>query len=255
MAAQGIACHAIDLRGQGRSSGRRGFVARWDEYLDDVDQLLASLHSQEKLPLFVLGHSHGGLVVASGAIRERSGFKEVAGCILTSPFFKCRFSIPKWKILAARAVRPLVPWMPFASNVSNEWLSSDPQMVEQTTRDPLCVRVATPSWYVGHLAAQRQVMQRANDFKLPLLMLTAGADPIADPAAEKEFFDACGSGDKQFKLYENCRHELLREVCREKVFDKIYQWIGMRLSPSPGYSGGGLGWGLRQTGHIDKPPP
>ena len=225
MAARGVACHSVDLRGQGKSSGRRGYVAKWDDYLSDVNRFLASLDSLDKTPLFVLGHSHGGLVVASAVIRSLSGFEKVAGCILTSPFFKCRFPIPKWKIVAARAIRPLVPWMPFRSNVSNDWLSCDPQMVEQTRRDPLCVRVATPSWYVGHLAAQRRVMEQANEFKLPLLMLAAGADPIADPAAEKEFFDACGSADKQFKLYENCRHELLREVCREEVFEQIFQWI------------------------------
>ena len=225
MAAHGVASHAIDLRGQGESSGRRGYVGRGSEYLQDVSQFLVFLRPQDKPRLFVLGHSHGALVVASAMIRRLTGFEQIAGCILTSAYFKSCIRIPKWKIIAARAIRPLVPWMPFASNVPNEWLSSDPQMVEQTSRDPLCVRVATPSWYVGHLAAQRQVMQQARQFKLPLLMLAAGADSIADPAAEKKFFDACGSADKQFKLYENCRHELLREVCRAEVFEEILQWI------------------------------
>ena len=230
MAERGIACHAIDLQGQGKSSGRRGYVVRWDDYLHNLSQLLTSLGPKEMPPLFVLGHSHGGLVVASGIVRGLPCISQLAGCVLTSPFFKCAFPIPRWKIVAARAVRPLAPWMPFASNVPNEWLSSDPQMVEQTSRDPLCVRAATPSWYVGHLEAQRYAMQHAGEFKLPLLMLAAGADPIADPAAEKQFFDACGSSDKQFKLYESCRHELLRETCRQEVFEEIIHWIQKRIN-------------------------
>jgi lysophospholipase len=229
MAGHGVACHAADLRGQGKSSGRRGYVARWDHYLDDLDQFLAALGSHEKLPLFLLGHSHGGLVVASAVIRGRPGVRSLAGCVLTSPFFKARFHIPPWKILAARFVRPMVPWMPFASNIPHHWLSSDPQMIAETAQDGLCVRAATPSWYVGHLAAQRRVMEQAGQFKLPLLLLAAGADPIADPAEEKRFFDACGSSDKQFKLYENCRHELLREVCRQAVFEEVLRWIHARI--------------------------
>src|SRR5688500_3489789 len=68
LASRGVACHAFDFRGHGRSTGRRGFVRRWDEHLDDLRAFLdlpALRHdSPGDPPLFVLGHSHGGLVVA-----------------------------------------------------------------------------------------------------------------------------------------------------------------------------------------------
>src|ERR1700691_2463252 len=63
LGARGVGCQAIDFRGQRRSSGRRGFVRKWDEYLDDLKVIL-DLQDQA-LPLFVLGHSHGALVAAA----------------------------------------------------------------------------------------------------------------------------------------------------------------------------------------------
>src|SRR5688572_15512480 len=40
MAERGVACHAFDFRGHGRSEGRRGYVAKWEEFLDDLNIFL-----------------------------------------------------------------------------------------------------------------------------------------------------------------------------------------------------------------------
>src|SRR5258706_9503423 len=87
MAQRGVACHAVDLRGQGKAEGKRGFVARWDEYLDDVQAFINSLPANDGLPLFLLGHSHGGLIVAAGVVQHLPFVAALRGCILTSPYF------------------------------------------------------------------------------------------------------------------------------------------------------------------------
>src|SRR5580704_14028825 len=40
LADRGVETHAIDFRGNGVSSGRRGFVHRWEEYLGDLAALM-----------------------------------------------------------------------------------------------------------------------------------------------------------------------------------------------------------------------
>jgi len=193
MAQRGVACHAVDLRGQGKADGKRGFVAKWDEYLKDVQAFIHSLPANDELPLFLLGHSHGGLVVAAAVFQHLPFVAALRGCILTSPYFASRMKIPRWKILAANLIRPFAPWARFSTGIQGDWLTSDPQMLDDMRRDPLYARVATPAWYAGHLAAQREVMERANEFQLPLLLPAGGADPIADPIASHEFFDHVGS--------------------------------------------------------------
>src|ERR1051325_3732271 len=144
MAQRGVACHTFDFRGHGRSAGKRGYVARWHDFIDDFHTFLregelASLDA----PLLVLGHSHGALVLAAAVI---DGLNHVAGCILSSPFFKRCFSIPWHRNVLGQLCSRIIPAQPFKSVLQPEWLCHDAQMIEDTRRDPLGLRIATPRW-------------------------------------------------------------------------------------------------------------
>ena len=68
----GYTVYAMDLRGHGRSDGPRCFVRRFDQYLDDLDLFLDRVHGREPgKPLFLFGHSMGGLIAAKWAITRR----------------------------------------------------------------------------------------------------------------------------------------------------------------------------------------
>ena len=110
LARRGVACHAVDLRGQGQAAGRRGFVRRWDEYLDDLAAFLGQPILQGPGPLFLLGHSHGALVVAAALLRG-SGVQggDVAGCVMASPMLASKMRVPRGKILLGRLLGRLVP--------------------------------------------------------------------------------------------------------------------------------------------------
>jgi alpha-beta hydrolase superfamily lysophospholipase len=227
MAGHAIACDALDLRGQGRAKGRRGYVRRWENYLEDLRAFLTFLQPDARpdLPLFVLGHSHGGLVVAIAGETELLLSLGVRGVIMTSPYLRMRMVVPLRKILLGRAVCLFVPWLPITNGLQSEWMTSDPAMIADTEADPLVTRVATPSWYLGHLRAQRRVVVNASRFQLPLLVLAAGDEKIADPAASEAFVNSAGSTDKTFRLFPHMRHELLREIDRQRIFAEIQSWI------------------------------
>jgi alpha-beta hydrolase superfamily lysophospholipase len=247
LAARGIGCHAFDLRGHGGSSGRRAFVERWEEYLDDLDAFLEQLQLHARAgstgsevplpvplpaplpaPLFVLGHSHGGLVVAAAGVRHRLERHNVRGVILCAPYLVNAFRVPRYKVLAARVADRLCPWICIGSGVRPAMMSSDPNLVAQSRNDPLLLRCATPRWYLTHRSVQKDVLTRARELALPLLVLQGDADPIADPAGAKRFHDAVGSTDKQLITYPGFRHEPLREAARERVFGDVLDWIHRR---------------------------
>src|SRR5881227_2275657 len=69
MAERGVACHGFDLRGQGKSTGRHGFVRQWTDYLNDLRAFLF-LDEMQRQPRFILGHSHGGLILAAVAVTQ-----------------------------------------------------------------------------------------------------------------------------------------------------------------------------------------
>jgi alpha-beta hydrolase superfamily lysophospholipase len=222
LAERGVACHALDLRGQGRSSGRRGFVRRWDEYLEDVDTFLALEEMKAGAPTFLLGHSHGALVLAAAVER---GLRNVAGCVMTSPYFAPRHAVPRFKVLLARCLNPLVPWLRVASGLGDDMMTSDAAMRAESKIDPLVGRAATPRWYIGSVAAQERVMKEAARFQLPFLLLFGGADPIADLTAARAFYESAGTTDKTLKVYPGLLHEILRETAREEVFADVLQWL------------------------------
>lgn len=266
LAACGVASHALDLRGHGLSGGRRGYVTRWEDYLDDLHAFILFLlegggrgsqssvvssqprapggqneepgtsNSQRptptyphthtpRPPVFLLGHSHGALVVAAGVIRGVAG---VAGCVLSAPYFRSNFQVPRGKVMLAHLASPVLPWLRVPSGLKHEWMSSDEVLQQQSRSDPLLLRCATPRWYVRKLAAQAEVMRRAPEFHLPVLMLMGDRDPVADPRAAHDFYLRAGSADKTYRVYPDHLHELLREAGREAIFTHIHHWLRER---------------------------
>ncbi len=230
LAGHGIACHAFDLRGHGLSSGRRAYVRHWDEYLDDVDAFLALPEFRQSPgdpPVFVLGHSHGGLVVAVAGIRGRISS---AGYILSAPYFANGLYVPAVKSAAAKVLNIVLPWVRIKSGIGPAMGSSDPVMVEESRHDPLLLRSATPRWYIEHKRAQAEAIARAADFTLPLLVFCGDADPVADPRGAAAFHAAAGSADKTLVAYPGFLHEPMRDAGRAQVYADVLGWIDRRAA-------------------------
>ena len=226
MAERRIACYAADARGHGRSGGCRGFISKWEDFLRDADQIVRSREADPAIPRFILGHSHGGLVVAMGAIRGL--FAEAGGIILCSPFFQSGVPVGKGRLLLARAVGFIAPWARFASNLDETWISADPEMLADSRADPLLQHTATPRWYLSTLKIQAEARQSAARMTKPLLCMVGEADRVALPAASEQFVRDSGSLDKRLIRYPDLRHELLRETSRQQVFGDIFEWIKAR---------------------------
>jgi alpha-beta hydrolase superfamily lysophospholipase len=229
MGERGVAAMAVDLRGHGTSTGRHCVVRRWDDYLLDVSAMLTAARSAwPQTPLFVLGHSHGALIAAKAGIDARLS---CAGCILSSPFFALRMPVPMSKQVLSCVASIVAPSMAVRSGVGGAMLSRDPEMIADTQNDPLCRGIATPGWFVQARRAQSAVRRTAAEFTMPLLMLAADDDGVADIAASRQFFDEAGSRDKLLRVYQGHCHELLRDLDRESIFEEICNWMRPRAAP------------------------
>ncbi len=224
LARAGYQVALVDLRGHGQSDGRRFHVDAFQENVADLDAFVAKL-SQDGVAndlLFVLGHSHGGLVAATwGLTRGR----HVAGFVLSSPYFDLGSPPPLLKVLAARLVGRVVPWLPVATGLDLADLTSDVELQRWTERDPLYGRKTTPRWFEEMRRAQRAVLRRAPEFRAPLLVLAAGADRVADTAAARRFVEAAGSTDKRIVVYDGFRHEIFNEVGRAAPIGEALAWL------------------------------
>ncbi len=218
----------VDLRGHGQSDGRRWHVDAFHENVSDLDAFVAKL-SQDGVAgdqLFLVGHSHGGLVAAHwGMTRGR----HVSGFVLSSPYFRLALRPSPLKVMAGRLVGKLVPWLPVDAGLDIRSLTSDEELQRWTERDPLYGRKTTPRWFEQATAAQAALLDRAQEFRHPLLVLAGGGDRIAAPEASRAFADRAGSPDKEFRLYPGLRHELWNEAARDRTVGDAVAWIVARL--------------------------
>src|SRR5687768_1876006 len=142
MAANSINVYAQDLRGHGASEGRRGHSDRFDYFLQDVERFRREVECiTRELPLFILGHSMGGLIT----LRYIEEFDApLRSAILTSPWLATGPSIPRWKILGAGVLNKFLPSLPIDAGIDADYLSHEPEIVTQYREDPLVHGKITP---------------------------------------------------------------------------------------------------------------
>jgi alpha-beta hydrolase superfamily lysophospholipase len=222
----------VDFRGHGQSDGRRFHVDQFSDYVSDLDAFVAKL-SQDGVAgdrLFVVAHSTGALIATLwGLTRGR----HVSGFVLSSPFFQLAIKPPAARVFAAKLVGRVIPWMPFKAGFPLTVLTSDADHVRWTARDPLYGLATTPRSFDESMRAQAEVRRRAGEWTAPLLVLSAGDDQLASPAAAEAFVAAARSDDKRFQLYAGFRHEIFNETERDRPIREAVNWLSERAGPSP----------------------
>ena len=234
MTARGYAVHVYDLRGHGRSAGRRGHLGRFTDYLDDTAVFLTAVGDEQPgRPLYLLGHSLGGLI-ATAYVEDRP-VDALDGLILSSPFLRLGMPVPPLKLGAARLLSIVAPAMNVGNTIDPTALSHDREVVRVYDTDPLNHHLATARWAAEVLAAQSAALSAAGGIRLPFLLLYGGADAVADPQAARELFARVASADKTAQGYEGYFHEIFNETGRAAVFADLATWLEAR-APAGGAS-------------------
>ncbi len=224
LAHAGYSVHALDYRGHGKAGGRRGYVWNFDDYLSDVREGVKQLRLRHpNLPLFIFAHSHGSLITA--VLMANSGRPDVAGVVLSGPYFKLKLEPSLAQLVQAHVVGRLIPFLSIKNPLTSDQLSKDPEMRAASDNDPLKHDRVTPRWFSQSNAAQSVVRRLAPQFRAPVLILQGGEDPIADPAGAQSFFETVGSIDKKLVVYPEMLHEVLHEVGRDKAIAEAIAWM------------------------------
>lgn len=223
--ANGLASYALDLRGRGESDGERFYVENFSDYLADVDTLVNIARTENPgLPIYVLGHSAGG-VIASSYVFEHQG--EVAGLVCES--FAFDVGLPHLVQLALQGVSHLAPHLHVFS-LNNADFSRDPAAVERMNNDPLIAKESQPAETASEmLKAAARLKDNMPAFTVPVLIIHGTDDKATRPVGSQYFYDNAGSTDKTLKLYEGHYHDLLADIDKEKVMADIQAWIDERI--------------------------
>jgi alpha-beta hydrolase superfamily lysophospholipase len=218
-AEKGIASVAIDLRGHGHAEGSRGACRHFDEYLDDVDELFAKIGSPEH-PVFLFGHSFGGLVSSAWAEREP---RRQRALLLSNPYMKLAFEPPRAKVIVGKLASAALPFLGVPAGIKGHQLTHDAARAKAYDDDPLVFKNANARWFTECEAAQGRVRAGAKSFELPLYVVLGTADRVV--AGGREFFDAAASKDKKLDVREGLLHEVLNEPEWPDIAGAMADWM------------------------------
>ena len=219
----GYAVYALDLRGHGRSEGKRAFVRSMDELVADVRDLLNRVRQREPgLPLFLLGHSMGGAIVGRLLVDSQP---EIAGVILSGAVLRGGRGFDTVAQEVFIALGRLFPRLPL-SKLGSEVISRDPAVREQYDNDPLVYRGRMAAGtFSAIVRAAKVIDRRMESITLPLLILHGGADALISPEGSEQLYKRAGSQDKTLKIYDGLFHEVLNEPEKEQVIYDIVVWL------------------------------
>ena len=224
-AGSGFATYALDLRGRGKSDGERFYVEDVADYVSDVAGTVKLAKSRHPgLPLFLLGHSAGGVVSCVYVLENQA---EVAGFICES--FAFQVPAPGFALAAIKGLSHIAPRLPVLK-LKNEDFSRDPTAVEALNNDPLTAHEVQPAITVAALVrADERLRDEFPRITLPVLIMHGTDDRATVCRGSQFFYETAGSKDKTLNLYEGHYHDLLNDVGKEGVMADINGWIDSRL--------------------------
>lgn len=227
--ARGLAVFAVDLRGRGKSEGERFYVEDVADYVADLRGLIGIAKDRHPgLPVFLLGHSAGGVVSCSYALDHQD---EIDGLICES--FAFQVPAPGFVLTAIKGLSHIAPKLGVLTLKMKDF-TRDPQILAMLEADPLTKGESQPAATVAALVRADERLQASfSQITLPLLILHGTADRATVCHGSEYFHEHAGSKDKMLRLYEGHYHDLLADLGREEVLSDITQWIDARLVTEP----------------------
>ena len=215
-----------DHRGHGRSEGARGSIKGRQSLLADLGAV--SDHVRQGGRLVLLGHSLGGLIAArfvAEGLRNPAArwFRDVDGLVLSSPALDPGL-VAAQKLLLALAAR-LAPDLRLSNGLEPAWISRDPEVVRRYEQDPLVHDRVTARLVRFIVESGQTVRSCATRWRVPTLLLWAGADRCVAPSGSAAFAAAAPPAVVQAQPWPTLAHEIFNEPERAQVIDRLVQFL------------------------------
>jgi len=213
--------YALDLRGHGKSAGKRGFIQSWDEFRGDLHEFrnLVALDQPEQ-PLYIVGHSLGGLITLEYALDHSAS---ISGIIAISPAIS--YEVKPLEQLGITIMGKVKP--DYSINKSRRifLMKKNTAMRAKYYSDRLRHNIVTPGLGSGLIQAISRLENQAQLIKLPILLQYGLDDKITPPTKLNQFFHRVASKDKQLYEYPLAKHRPFDEEGKKKFLGDLVGWL------------------------------
>jgi alpha-beta hydrolase superfamily lysophospholipase len=215
-----------DLRGHGRSEGKRGYVNRFQDFSDDLDAAIRHVKAKvlargESLALF--GHSMGGLITLKCLLNHSPA--NISVLALSSPAVGLSLKVPALKEKAARLLAEWAPKVTLHNEINFDVLIHNSDMVREYKADPLRHDKASPRLFLGMLDAFEEVKNGASEIHIPTIMQLAGLEKVVSTPDSEKLFDKMGAKKKKIYIYADSFHEVFNDIDRDEAIKDLVAFL------------------------------
>ena len=209
------------------SEGRRGYVERFSDYLDDLKTFFNLVKGEQgDKKIFVVGHSMGGTIATAYAIRHQ---RELDGLLLSGASLKLGSSMSSALVPLARILSIIMPTLGITT-LDASAISQDRAVVDAYVNDPLVYRGKITCRFAAEMIKTlSKLPSQMEEIDLPILVMHGTADRLGDPEGSRLLYDRVSSKDKTLKLYEGFYHEIFNEPGHKQVLADAEAWIAARI--------------------------
>jgi alpha-beta hydrolase superfamily lysophospholipase len=223
----GYAVYALDHIGHGKSDGIREFVKTFEDYTNTLNIYYKMVKGwQPDKPVFLFGHSLGGLISTYYLLDHQADFK---GAIISAPSIKIGESITQTTITMSKILAVIAPKAGVLA-LDASTISRDPEVVSTYANDPLVFHGKTPARLASELLkAMMRVTAEVKTISLPFIVVQGSEDKLVDPGGAQMLYEQATSKDKTIKIYDGMYHEVFNEPDRARVLGDVEAWLAAHL--------------------------
>ncbi len=221
--AAGYSLYGYDLRGHGKSGGKRGHTPSMDHLQDDLSRVITRVKkSVGNTRLFLYGHSMGGNITLAYAASRPAG---LSGVHVNAPWLELAVAGNPVTIALGKLMSRIVPSFSQSTPALQGILSRDPAIDAANADDALVHRTMSARLYVEITTAAEQLLSGATPLRTPLLLTHGTADAVVAFAGSAAYFEICGATDKTFTPYDGGFHELQNDLCKDAYLAEVTAWL------------------------------
>jgi alpha-beta hydrolase superfamily lysophospholipase len=224
----GYAVYGLDHLGHGKSEGTREYVEQFGDFTDTLTIFCDMVADwQTGKPIFILGHSMGGLITSYYLLNCQDRFM---GAIISAPLVRIGEGVSPGAIVMSKILSKLAPRLGLVA-VDANGISQDPDVVKAYVNDPLVYHGKTPARLGAEmLSAMQRVTVETGKITHPFIIVQGSADSLVEPSGAQMLYDQAGSEDKTLKIYEGLYHEVFNEPERDRVLGDVESWLEAHLT-------------------------
>ena len=219
-----ISVFTIDIRGHGKSEGKRGHSPFYEQLMSDIQcfiQYVTNKAPNQKY--FLYGHSMGGNLVINYSLQKD---ERINGVIATSPCIKPAIKPPRIKLFMAKLFQKLIPSLTLNNGLDINGISRNLQVIEDYIDDPLNHDQVSVQLGLDIISSGIYALENSQDIRVPMLVFHGKKDRLTSYNSSKKLVENSGP-NVEFIGFKDAYHEIHNEPEKEKLLKTIFDWMNL----------------------------